>query len=223
MAMTAQNVIDEAVGQYNDSINAATSDYNRILIADWIRYLNSALRSLVLARPDSSVKTTAVQLTANTTKQSLPTEAFRLIDISRNMGTDGLSPGRIITPIDREVLDLTNRLWHQGTVRTYIDHFCYDNQNPRIFYVTPPVHGSTAVYVEMSYSWLPTTITAVGDAIVVDDVFANPLIAWMLYRAFTVDDEEVNFGKGQAMMQEFFNLLNLEVQAGVNVSPESRE
>ena len=51
MALTVNDLITEAVGQYNDEINADTSDYNRVLIADWIRYCNSALRSLVLRQP----------------------------------------------------------------------------------------------------------------------------------------------------------------------------
>ena len=223
MALTVNDLIVEAAGQYNDELNADTGDYNRVHIADWIRYFNSAVRSLVLVRPDAAPKTVPVELATGTTKQSLPTEAFRLIDIPRNMGSDGSTPGKIITPINREILDLTNQTWHQDTVATYIDHFTYDITNPRTFYVTPPTHGSTKVYVEMVYSYLPVTATDKTDAIVVADVFANPLIAWMTYRAYSIDDEEVNFGKGQASLQEFFNLLNIEIQSAVSVSPEKRE
>ena len=221
MALTANDLIVEAVGQYNDELQD-DSDYARIKIATWIRYLNSALRSLVLVRPDSSVKKVSVQLVAGT-HQDIPTEAFRLISISRNMGTDGLTPGRIITPIGSEVLNLTNRLWHTATAKTYINHYMLDDENPRSFFVTPPVHNSTAVYVEMEYSYLPTTITQTTDSIVVADVFANPLIAWMLYRAYTVDDEEVNFQKGQAHFQEFLSLLQIELQSGTLVSPTKDE
>lgn len=221
MALTAGNVIDEAVGLYNDAIQA-DGDYERIAQADWIRYLNSALRSLVLVRPDAHPKTTSVQLVAGT-KQTLPAEAFKLIDITRNMGTDGSTEGKIITPIKKETLDLTNQLWHQDTATTYIDHFTYDEENPRTFYVTPPVHASTAVYVEMVYSYQPIVVTATTDALTVSDLFANPLIEWMLYRAYSVDDESADFAKGQANLQAFLNLLQVEAQSSLQVAPSKKE
>ena len=52
MALTAGNLIDEAAGLYNDAIQA-DGDYERITIVEWIRFLNSGLRSLVLVRPDA--------------------------------------------------------------------------------------------------------------------------------------------------------------------------
>jgi hypothetical protein len=221
MALTAGNLIDEAVGLYNDALQA-DGDYERVGQAEWIRFLNSALRSLVLVRPDALPKTTSVQLAAGT-KQSLPSEAFKLIDITRNMGTDGSTEGKIITPIKRETLDLTNQLWHQGTATTYIDHFTYDEENPRTFYVTPPVHAVTAVYVEMVYSYNPITITATTDAITVPDLFANPLISWMLYRAYSIDDESSDFAKGQAELSTFFNLLQVEAQSSLQTAPSNKE
>lgn len=221
MALTANDLITEAVEQYNDELQD-DGDYARIKTATWIKYLNSALRSLVLVRPDSSVKRTSVQLVAGT-HQDLPTEAFRLVSINRNMGTDGLTAGKIITPIATELYNLSFQTWHNDTAKTYIDHYMIDDENPRTFFVTPPVHAVTAVYVEMEYSYMPTTITLTSDSIVVADVFANPLIAWMLYRAYTVDDEEVNFQKGQTHLQEFFNLLQVELKAGIGVSPTKDE
>jgi len=221
MALTVNDLITEAVSQYNDELQD-DSDYARIKIATWIKYANSALRSLVLVRPDSSVKRTSVQLAAGT-HQDVPAEAIRLLAINRNMGTDGSTVGRIITPIGTELLNLTNQLWHQATAKTYIDHYMLDDENPRSFFVTPPVHATTAVYVEMEYSWIPTVYTATTDAIVVSDVYANPMIAWMLYKAYTVDDEEVNFQKGQAHLTEFMNLLQVELQGGLRVSPTKDE
>ncbi len=221
MALTAGDLIDEAVGLYNDALQE-DNEYERITVAEWIRFLNSGLRSLVLVRPDALPKTEPVTLVAGT-RQTIPTEAFKLIDITRNMGTDGLTEGKIITPIKRETLDLTNQLWHQGTATTYIDHFTYDEENPRSFYVTPPVHAVTVVQVEMVYSIMPTTVTIVGDSIAVPDLFANPLISWMLYRAYSIDDESSDFAKGQAELQAFFNLLQVEASSSLQVAPSNKE
>jgi hypothetical protein len=221
MALTANDLITEAVAQYNDELQA-DSDYERIKIATWIKYLNSALRSLVLVRPDSNVTKGSIQLVAGT-HQDIPTAAVRLMSITRNMGADGNTPGKIITPINTELLNLTNQLWHQDTAKTYIDHYMLDDESPRTFFVSPPVHAVTAVYVEMEYSVIPTVITATTDAFPVSDIYANPCIAWMLYRAYTVDDEEVNFQKGQAHLTEFMNLLQVELKGGLQVSPTKDE
>lgn len=221
MALTVNDLITEAVAQYNDELQD-DSDYARIKIATWIKYANSAIRSLVLVRPDASTKTVSVQLSSGT-HQDLPAEAIRLISINRNMGTDGNTPGRVIFPVDTEVFNLTFQNWHEDTAKTYIDNYMYDDQNPSSYYVTPPVHAVTAVYVEMEYSYLPDVFTATTDPIGVRDIFANPLIAWMLFRAYTVDDEEVNFQKGQTHLQEFFNLLQVELQSGLLVSPTKDE
>ena len=221
MALTVGSLIDDAVDQYNDELQD-DDDYSRIKKATWIRYCNSALRSLVLVRPDSSVKRTPVQLVAGT-HQDIPSEGIRLISIQRNMGTDGTTPGRIVTPINTEMMNLTQQLWHTATAKTYIDHYLLDDESPRTFFVTPPVHAVTAVYVEMEYSWIPTTYTQTTDVIVVNDVYANPMIAWMLYKAYTVDDEEVNFQKGQTHLAEFMNLLQVELKGGLTVSPTKDE
>jgi hypothetical protein len=82
MALTANDLITEAVAQYNDELQA-DSDYERIKIATWIKYLNSALRSLVLVRPDSNVTKGSIQLVAGT-HQDIPTAAVRLMSITRN-------------------------------------------------------------------------------------------------------------------------------------------
>lgn len=216
MALTASDLIVEAAELYGDVA------YDRIAATTWIRYLNSALRSLILVRPDSNAETTAVQLAAGV-KQTLPTTVLRLINISRNMGTDGLTAGKIVTPTDRQNLDYANLLWPVDTAATSIDNYSYDKETPDIFYVTPPVSSTVNVYVEMSFSKLPETITATVDAIGVRDVFYQPLLSFMLWKAYSGDSEQDEFQKGIMHMQAFFNLLQIEMTAAVAAGPEVRE
>lgn len=216
MSFTALNYIEDAAELYSDTA------YDRVSTASWIKYLNAAIRALILVRPDAGATTEAVQLVAGI-KQSIPTAALRLLDITRNMGVDGLTAGKIITPSKRQHIDYSNLLWPAGTGETYIENYSYDANVPDIFYVTPPVSSSTNVYVEMSTSQLPTAITATGDTVDVNDIYFEPIIQFMLYKAYNADDEGVEFEKGQAHLNNFFTLLQIEMQSSGVMGPEKKE
>ena len=216
MAFTANDYITDAAALYGDT------DYDRISSTTWIKYLNAAIRALILVRPDAGAETANVQLVAGVL-QTLPSTALRLLDITRNMGVDGLTVGKIITPADRKHIDYSNLLWPAATGDTEIDNFSYDKENPRIFYVTPPAHATTAVYVEMQVSQLPTAVTATGDDPGINDVFFEPIVQYMLYKAFVTDDEGVEFQKATAYFQNFFNLLQVEMAVATASGPERKE
>lgn len=216
MAFTANDYILSAAELYGDT------GYDRVDEDSWIRYLNDSIRTLILVRPDAGATNVNVQLSAGVL-QTIPTAALRLLGISRNMGVDGSTAGKIITPADRKHIDYSNLLWPAATGDTAIDNFSYDKENPGIFYVTPPVHATTAVYVEMQYSTLPTAVTSTSDATGTNDVFFEPIVQYMLYKAFVADDEGVEYQKAITYMQTFFNLLQVEMATSVASGPETKE
>jgi hypothetical protein len=216
MAFTANDYILDAAALYGDV------DYDRVFETTWIKFLNASIRALILVRPDAGAQTDNLQLVAGVL-QTLPSTALRMLDITRNMGIDGLTAGKIITPVERKHIDYSNLLWPAATGDTEIDNFSYDKENPRIFYVTPPVSSSVAVYVEMQVSRLPTAVAAIGDDPGINDVFFEPLVQYMLYKAFSADDEGVEFQKAIAYMQNFFNLVQVEMAAANKAGPETKE
>jgi len=216
MAFTANDYIVDAADVYGDD------EYDRVVETTWIKYLNAGIRALILVRPDAGAVTESVTLTAGVI-QTLPSDALRLLDISRNMGADGATAGKIITPASRKHIDYSNLLWPAATGETAIDNFSYDKENPNTFYTTPPVHATTVVQVEMVTSQLPTTITATGDPTGTNDLFFEPLVMYMLYKAFVADDEDVEFSKGMTFLQNFFNLLQVETAASAAAGPETKE
>jgi hypothetical protein len=215
MAFTANDYIVDAALLYGDT------GYDRVEVPDWIKYLNDSIRALILVRPDAGATLATVQLVAGVL-QTLPSAALRLIDITRNMGT-GETAGKIVSPVDRKHLDYSNLLWPAATGDTEIDNFSYDKENPLMFYVTPPVHATTEVHVEMVTSQLPTAVTATDSATGVNDVFFEPMVQYMLYKAFSADDESVEFQKAITYMQNFFNLLQVEMATSKAAGPESKE
>ena len=157
-------------------------------------YLNDGQREIANLRPDSTATHSNVSLSTGT-EQSIPTDGLSLIKLFRNLsgtGTDATG-ARAIRVVTEDALNSTQPSWHDPTVTgdathgTEVKHYIFDTNDPRKYYVYPGVAGSA--YVEVVYSKNPTNLSAVTDLIQVDDVFANPLINFVLYRAFLKDSE----------------------------------
>jgi len=216
MAFTANDYIVDAADVYGDT------GYDRVSTTTWIKYLNAGIRALILVRPDAGAVTESITLSAGI-RQTVASDVLRLLDITRNMGTDGLTAGKIITAASRKHIDYSNLLWPAASGETVVDNFSYDKENPLVFYVTPPVHATTVVQVEAVFSQLPTAVSATGDSTGTNDVFFEALVTYMLYKAFVADDEDVEFSKGMTFLQNFFNLLQVESAASVAAGPETKE
>lgn len=216
MAFTANDYILDAAELYGDS------DYDRVTQDTWIKYLNAAVRTLILVRPDAGSVTESVQLVPGI-KQTLPVAALRLLDITRNMGVDGATAGRIVTPSSKKHINYANLLWPAATGETYIENYSYDFNMPRIYYVTPPVHQTTAVYVEMATSQLPTAMSVIGSDDGIEDIFFEAVVQFILWKAFSADDEAVEFSKAQMYFGNFMSLLGVDLQAQAQQGPEGKE
>lgn len=151
---------------------------------DW---LNDGQRELTKLHPEVSVKNVSTQLTANSTKQALPADGFMFIDMPRNMGTDGTTPGQVIQEIKTDVIDNQVPDWHTAASLGYVKHFIFDPRNRKNYYVYPKA-PATPLFVELIYSVAPTDCT-LGGTIQLDDIYANALLNYVLYRAYSKDTE----------------------------------
>lgn len=180
----ASAIIDKAEIILQDTTNVRwTSD-------ELLGWLNDAQREIALFKPDTSVKTTSVLLAAGT-KQTLGSgstgDAIMLLKVVRNMGTTGTTAGNAIRVVSGEILDAQRPAWHTETSVATVQHVVYDPRNPKQFYVYPPNTGTG--YVEVMYSATPAAVAAVSNVISVDDVFANAIMDYILYRAYSKDVE----------------------------------
>ena len=193
--------------------------------AQLIEWINDALRALVSARPDVSVVTASVELTANSTKQVLSAATdLRFIDATRNMGTDGLTPGRTVRLGDKTALDAFVPGWHSETGQAAVKEFMFDEARPREFWVYPRTHATTPMYLEVIKQVMPATITAVGNTLPVDETYAPVLIDWMLWRSFSRDSENTpNAQRAGSHRASFYQQLGIKMPADVSVNPKVRE
>lgn len=209
--LTASYVIDGAALILQDET------FVRWSADELLRWYNDGVREVVTLRPDAYPTTQAVAL-AEGTRQTLPTHADKLIRITRNMGTGGTTPGRAIRQVDMASLDAQQPDWHTDPAKAEARHFMVDVREPRTFYVYPANTGTG--YVEMTYSTLPPVALTSSTVLSIPDSFANALLDYVLFRAFSKDGEHpANASRAVAHRQSFENSLGLKAQADGSSKP----
>lgn len=209
--ITGTNIIDRAAIILQDTTHVRWPDTDELLL-----WLNDAQREVVLRKPEAYAQNEVVALLAGT-KQSIPTAGIALLDIIRNMGTGGATPGRAITRIDREILDEQRPDWHTETASAVTKHFMFDPRDPRHFYVYPAQAASPG-QVEMVYSSAPTDLSALGDTITLDDIYAGVLLDYVLFRAYSKDADLSNTAPARAVAHYQSFEASLGVKGAVDAS-----
>ena len=202
--ITVQSVIDRAEQVLYDTTNVRWS------VTELLGWFNDGQREVVALRPDTYPAVSSVKLTSGT-KQTLPADGYTLLTVVRNMGTDGNSPGNAVREVQRRQLDADSPGWHAEIGNNVTDHYIFDPRTPKIFYVYPPSLGNN--YIELVYSRVPGDVL-IGATITLDDVYANVLLDYVLYRAYSRDFEQPGAGdRALAHRAAFENGLGLKAQA----------
>jgi len=200
----------------------------RWLDAELLRYMNDAQREIVNLRPDAAADHANVQL-ATGTEQAIPDVGLRLIKVVRNMSAAGGSATgkRVIRIVDREILDSQEPNWHDPTVTgdaahvAIVKHYVFDEDDPRKYYVYPGVSGNA--YVEIVFSRSPTDFANTSSAVsYLDDIYANAIIDYVLYRAYMKDAEFAgNAQRASSHYQLFAGSVTQGGQVQIMVSPNN--
>ncbi len=197
--VTAQAIIDKAATQL---IDIAGVRWTRAELLGW---LNDGMRQIVLIQPSASSTTVSKQLSAGT-RQAIPTDGWLLLQVYRNMGTNGSTPGRAIRIVSREVLDGFNPNWHTDTAKAEVRNYIYDVQDQLAFYVYPPNTGTQ--YIELNYSAQPANLTSESQTIPIFDVFQSALVDYILFRACSKDAE---YAPGLALAQGYLGTFTAAI------------
>jgi hypothetical protein len=175
-------------------------------VPEIIRWINEAMGAIAHLRPDAFAHTGVMTLVAGT-YQSLPNGSMLLLDVTRNIGADGATPGRAIRTTDRKSLDDANPDWHglpqSGTIR----HFMHDPRTPKAFYVYPPALASTKI--EIKHVVLPAEVVAETDVLPIGLEYIGPVVNYVCYRCNLKDSEFANAQVGSLFYQAFKSSLGL--------------
>lgn len=226
MAITAQSIIQRAVGVLQDTTSV------RWPVNELVRWLNDGQREVVTYRPDALNTTTTMTLVAGT-RQNLGSAALtpapsKLLEITRNMAAT--STKGAVRLVAREILDSQTPGWHNLTGTVNVLNYMFDPRDPKTFYVYPP--ATTLAQLEVMYSAYPIDVAAPGDGaafgdvtgnIALPDIYANALLDFILYRAYTKDSEYAgNLARAQGHYAAFTNAMGVEIKGTVAAAPQMK-
>lgn len=166
-----------------------------------LAYLSDAQTAIVQYRPEAGAVNRAVTLVSGT-RQTIPAGGLRLLRVIRNLTTP-----RAIREVNRLALDAENPGWHGMPATTTVTHFCFDQHNPRNFFVYPP--AAAGVSIEIVYAATPAPLT-MGSAITVGAQYVNQLVNWVVYRALSKDATYAgDMPRAEHYLREFANGLDV--------------
>lgn len=209
--MLASDIIDRARILLQDADSVRWTD------AELIKWINDGQRAIVVVRPDASTANVTLNLTTGT-KQAIPADGIRLMDVVRNILANG-DGGRVVRYVDREVLDSHDPSWHLSTASATVKQYVHDNRDPKNFYVYPP--AAAGAKLEIVYSKNPTDATTTGSTLALADIYGEPLLNYVLHRAYSKDAEyQANAVLADKYLSIFQALLGIKSRKDSAYSPD---
>lgn len=162
-------------------------------------WLNDGYKELVNIRPDANAQTTTFTCAAGYRQNiiGISGRVYKLLEVFANKAAG--SNKRHIQQVSRPSLDTIRPGWYNQTPSINIEKYAYDPRLPTEFLVYPP--ATSSAQVELMYAEVPephalTEVQlmnpATAEVIRVDDIYANPLLDYVLYRAYSKDSEQQN-------------------------------
>lgn len=174
-------------------------------------YLNEALRTTALAKPDVYTVENSLILAAGV-QQLVPADGVALIDIPRNTN------GRVVTQVDKTLLDEASRFWPAGTQESTVEHFTADPRDPLRFVVFPPNDGEGVV--DIVYAAIPPQVMYAAETLPVNESYQAPLQEYMLGRAYAKNSKRQDLQKSVAYFNQWGAMLGLDAKSQLAILPK---
>jgi len=188
-------------------------------LKELLGWYNLAQKAIVNNRPDAHARSISFDCALGT-HQVLPADGLRLIKVTRNeSGTK-----KAITLIEGRILDDQHIDWHDDSdPQSIVQHYIYDPRVPKEFYVYPAVQAGTSIKLSMSTAPIDVEIADFDtdvQTLLLDDMYVNPLLDFVLYRAYSKDiDYAGNQQRAVGHYNSFANALGIKTQSDVAMSP----
>lgn len=208
--ITAQKIVNDAKTILQETTGIRWPD------AELLGWVSAGQREIVMLVPSANPVTTAFTAAPNTTRQFIPSDGYQFLDVVSN------GQGQAVTGISKALIETLRRSWRTDPGTLYPIHYVFDPRQPRCFHLYPfPIAGAV---VELTYSAAPAELTSLGQVIALDDLYANPLLDYVLYRAYSKDLETVGSAeRAVAHRTAFENTLGLRAQAMASNQPVPSE
>ncbi len=181
MSVVASSIITRARLQLID-----TGTTQRWTDTELLYWLSDGQRAVVAAVPHASQVTQSVLLVAGS-RQTIPAGGYKLLNVYRNMGTTGTTPGQTCQKVSREFMDANYYTWPSDTASAIVRAWFMDESDPLGFYVYPQNTGTS--YIELNYSVMPADLAATTSTLNVQDIFQTALTDYVVARAHMKDSD----------------------------------
>lgn len=210
MSITVMEVLTEVSKSMRDEVNFIWD-----LQTELLPLLNRAVPELVWRDPYASVFNMPFA-TAAGVLQTIPADAVALINVKRNLGANGTTPGNIITDVPRDSLDADLPSWPTTTAAAPI-HYVFDSRDPRRFYLWP--QPPSPWFVELEYAQVPNDV-AIGDPFPLPEMYAAAVQHWIKAIAYS-SNMELYGGIGAKLSEFYMAQFNATMAATVPAIGES--
>ena len=196
------------------------------------KYMPHAFAVVKSMKLDPGTKQSIEFVAANRFPDAIERRGVSVQEVYRNMGADGLTPGRAINIVDRGFMDRANANWHKAQGSNVVREYTYDQLVPTIFWVSPPVTASedNPVWVEAAIVWEPTAIPTAGktylhdgndaDLLPINTMYADDLFNYVMARCYLKDSEaQTSKDLFAAHTSLFTTSINAQVKAATGVNP----
>lgn len=247
---TKVRVLFEGVSQ---AVQDISPQFSRWPESEMVRIANFGQMAIAKYLPQAGARLDAIKLKPGTRQDltavlaadikpgdgsaAADTYGVALMEVMRNQGADGLTPGRVIRIVDRETKDANDPDWHTRT-GAVIREYCYDKNQPRTFFVIPGVPAGIAVWAYVSWLAEPKRIPDGGapgaEVYAADDSSAtllgihdqyvedlhNYMVAFMLLKG---SKNTQNMAKAQLHAGLFTSSINAQAAALTGVNPNLKQ
>jgi len=159
---------------------------------DLINWYNIGTLTIVGFDPNANSTIQAVKLVSGI-KQVIPAGGISFLNVIRNMGDDGETPGRTVYPTPLSSLATYYPSYSTETATEAIINAMPDPNDKTVWHNYPPSDG--VGYVELEYSRVPTIVVYDEDGdwetntVGIKDRYVDALINYILHRAYGKDTD----------------------------------
>lgn len=187
-------------------------------------WLNDGYRELLNLRPDANTVSTEFTCQVGSRQVLSYADASRLMTVSHN--TASISKKYSVDLVSRTSLESQRRGWRNETPTVNIEQYVFDPREPLEFEVYPPASAAARLWIK--YAAFPAAHTLTdeqlanlntAEVIRVSDSFANALLDYILYRAYSKDGEDGNAGKAAAYYGAFRTAIGEKSQSDAASQP----
>lgn len=204
MTILASTIIDRVSRQLLDVTNVR---WQRTDLLDW---LSLGQRLIIVSQPAAALGIAVVKMVAGS-RQAIPADGWMLLDVVRNMGTTGTTPGRSVRIVSRRLLDAFNSSWHSDPATTAVQNYIFDPQDQMAFFVYPPSNGTG--YIEINYSGLPAMLSSESAPLTIPDAYEEAMVNYVMFRALTKNAEWAASPEADKYLQAFNGLIGSKMSA----------